>query len=41
MGKPPAGNAAGLRTEFIGAEGDTEGSETSQYLQEQKKTFIS
>ena len=41
MGKPPAGNAAGPRIEFIGAGGDTERSETSQYLEEQKKTFIS
>ena len=36
MGKPNAGNAALLRSEFIGFESDTRGSETSQYPEEEK-----
>ena len=40
MGKPTAGNAAVRRTEFIGARERTEGSETSQYLEENKAIAI-
>ncbi len=40
MGKPTAGNAAVRRPEFIGASGQTEGSETSQYLEENKENSI-
>ena len=40
MGKPTAGNAAVPCTEFIGAEEQTEGSETSQYLEEKKEISI-
>ena len=40
MGKPTAGNAAVPCTEFIGAEERTEGSETSQYLEEKKAKAI-
>ena len=40
MGKPTAGNAAVPCTEFIGAEEQTEGSEPSQYLEEEKTNVI-
>jgi hypothetical protein len=40
MGKPTAGNAAVRRAEFIGANERTEGSETSQYLEEKKANAI-
>ena len=40
MGKPTAGNAAVRRAEFIGAHERTEGSETSQYLEEKKEISI-
>ena len=40
MGKPTAGNAAVRRAEFIGARERTEGSETSQYLEEKKEISI-
>ena len=40
MGKPTAGNAAVPCTEFIGAAERTEGSETSQYLEEKKAKAI-
>ena len=40
MGKPTAGNAAVPGTEFIGDEERTEGSETSQYLEEKKANAI-
>ncbi len=36
MGQPSASNMAESGTEFIGDGSDTEGSETSQYLEEQK-----
>jgi hypothetical protein len=40
MGKPTAGNAAVPPTEFIGGKERTEGSETSQYLEEKKANAI-
>ena len=40
MGKPTAGNAAVPLTEFIGGTERTEGSETSQYLEEKKTRVI-
>ena len=40
MGKPTAGNAAVPLTEFIGEQERTEGSETSQYLEEKKANAI-
>jgi hypothetical protein len=40
MGKPTAGNAAVRRAEQIGARERTEGSETSQYLEEKKENSI-
>ncbi len=40
MGKPTAGNAAVRRAEQIGAYERTEGSETSQYLEEKKENSI-
>jgi hypothetical protein len=40
MGKPTAGNAAVRRAESIGARERTEGSETSQYLEEKKEISI-
>ena len=39
MGQPLTGNTVRFVTEFIGDKSDTEGSETSQYLEE-KKTKI-
>ena len=40
MGKPTAGNAAVRHAEYIGVTGQTEGSETSQYLEEKKTRVI-
>jgi hypothetical protein len=40
MGKPGRGHTLSSRTEYIGAGGDTRGSETSQYPEEQKSTEI-
>ena len=40
MGKPTAGNAAVPPAEFIGGKERTEGSETSQYLEEKKANAI-
>jgi hypothetical protein len=40
MGQPGALNRASSRAEFIGAWKPTQGSETSQYLQEQKSIEI-
>ena len=34
MGKPGGGHAPSLGTEFIGAEEQTQGTETSKYLEE-------
>jgi len=34
MGKPSIGNAILLESEYIGLQGDTRGSETSQYPEE-------
>ena len=36
MGKPPRGNALGRTVEYIGRVEDTEGTETSKYLEEQR-----
>jgi hypothetical protein len=41
MGKPGRGNALSSPAEFIGRVRLTEGTETSQYLQEEKETSIS
>src|SRR5436189_5655133 len=38
MGKPGAGNAASPRPEYIGPAEASEGTETSQYLEERKST---
>ena len=40
MGKPPLANPEGSRAEYIGAWKATQGSEPSQYLQEQKTKVI-
>ena len=40
MGQPVAGNAASTITEYIGYGSDTQGSETSQYLEEKKSNEI-
>ena len=40
MGKPPLANPEGSTTESIGGEKTTQGSEPSQYLQEQKTKVI-
>ena len=40
MGKPPLANPEGSSAEFIGGEKTTQGSEPSQYLQEQKTIVI-
>lgn len=40
MGKPGQGNAWSAYAEYIGICGDTQGSETSQYLKEKKSTEI-
>ena len=41
MGEPGGGNAPSSSAEFIGRMKLTEGTETSQYLQEKKETSIS
>jgi len=41
MGKPGRGHALSPSAEFIGRKGLTQGTETSQYLQEEKETSIS
>ncbi len=41
MGQPNTGNAVLLYTEFIGIEEQTEGTETSKYLEEEKTIVIS
>jgi hypothetical protein len=41
MGKPGGGHAPSSSAEFIGRRKQTEGTETSQYLQEEKETSIS
>src|SRR3954453_17609894 len=38
MGKPDTGNAVSARAEYIGARQASEGTETSQYLEERKST---
>jgi hypothetical protein len=38
MGKPGTGNAVSPRAEYIGAREASEGTETSQYLEERKST---
>ena len=40
MGKPGTGNSVSLRDEYIGSTGRTEGSEPSQYLEEEKSSEI-
>ena len=40
MGQPPWSNVHGRVTESIGHAGETQGSETSQYLKEKKSTEI-
>ena len=40
MGQPPWSNVHGCDTESIGVTGETQGSETSQYLKEKKSTEI-
>ena len=40
MGKPPLVNPEGSTAEFIGGEKATQGSEPSQYLQEEKTIVI-
>ena len=40
MGKPPLANPEGSSAEYIGGEKTTQGSEPSQYLQEQKTKVI-
>ena len=40
MGKPPLANPGGSIAEYIGDEKTTQGSEPSQYLQEQKTKVI-
>ena len=40
MGKPMALHRAILESEYIGLQGDTGGSETSQYPEEEKSTEI-
>ena len=40
MGQPPWSNVHGSVTESIGYGGETQGSETSQYLKEKKSTEI-
>ena len=40
MGKPPLANPGGSIAEYIGDEKTTQGSEPSQYLQEEKTTVI-
>ena len=40
MGKPGPGHAGSLESEYIGLQGDTRGSETSQYPEEEKTKVI-
>ena len=40
MGKPGTGNAVSSLAEYIGFRGETQGSETSQYLEEKTSTEI-
>ncbi len=40
MGKPGVGNATSLESEFIGLQGNTGRSETSQYPEEKKTKVI-
>ena len=40
MGKPPLANPEGSTAEYIGGEKATQGSEPSQYLQEEKTIVI-
>ena len=40
MGKPPLANPEGSSAEYIGGEKTTQGSEPSQYLQEEKTIVI-
>ena len=40
MGKPPLANPGGSSAEYIGGEKITQGSEPSQYLQEEKTKVI-
>ena len=40
MGQPNTGNAVLTATESIGCSSDTQGSETSQYLEEKKSNEI-
>ena len=40
MGKPSIGNSILLESEYIGLQSDTQGSETSQYLEEYKSIEI-
>ena len=40
MGKPPLANPKGSTAEYIGGEKATQGSEPSQYLQEEKTKVI-
>ena len=41
MGQPGASNVAPLWTEFIGSEEQTQGTETSKYLEENRTIVIS
>ena len=41
MGEPIAGDTAISLSEYIGQRSDTKGSETSQYLEEEKEQSIS
>ena len=41
MGQPGASNVASLYTEYIGIEEQTQGTEISKYLEENKTTVIS
>ena len=40
MGKPGQSNVWSLESEYIGLQGDTRGSETSQYPEEKKTNVI-
>jgi len=40
MGKPGWSNVQSLESEYIGLQSDTQGSETSQYLEEKKTKVI-
>ena len=41
MGQPAASNVAALSTEFIGTQEQTQGTETSKYLEENRTIVIS